>query len=94
LRELGDGYLIFPAPLEEESPITDVHPMPDPNDDQYSDGEAADQRRDAMLLRALKTPPQPRPKRDRGEAKPVTASKSKKASRAPDVKDSHERSGG
>jgi hypothetical protein len=27
----------------------------------------ADQRRDAMLLRALKTPPQPRPKRDRGK---------------------------
>lgn len=28
-----------------------------------------DQRRDAMLLRALKTPPQPRPKRERGQGK-------------------------
>jgi hypothetical protein len=34
--------------------------------DQQSDDE---QRRDKMLLRLLKTPPQPRPKRDRGNEK-------------------------
>jgi hypothetical protein len=29
------------------------------------------QRRDALLRRLLKTPPQPRPKRERGEGKPT-----------------------
>lgn len=29
-----------------------------------------DQRRDALLLKALKTPPQQRPKRDRGKPSP------------------------
>jgi hypothetical protein len=32
---------------------------------------ADDQRRDALLLRLLKTPPQPRPKRARSEEKPT-----------------------
>lgn len=32
------------------------------------------QQRDAMLLRLLKTPPQPRPKRERGEVKPTQVS--------------------
>jgi hypothetical protein len=31
--------------------------------------EGDEQRRDAMLLRALKTPPKPRPKRERKQAK-------------------------
>jgi len=42
------------------------------NDDrkQQTDSEhGAEQRRDALLVRLLKTPPQPRPKRDRGNAK-------------------------
>ena len=39
--------------------------------DNSSDDEGSAQQRDAMLLRLLKTPPQPRPKRvrDRGGAK-------------------------
>jgi hypothetical protein len=32
----------------------------------------ADQRRDALLLKLLKTPPQPRPKRERGKVKKKT----------------------
>ncbi len=39
------------------------------NDQRRQDGtdESAEQRRDEMLLRLLKTPPQPRPKRERPE---------------------------
>jgi hypothetical protein len=37
--------------------------------DNSSASEESDQRRDALLRQLLKTPPQPRPKRDRG-AKP------------------------
>jgi hypothetical protein len=36
--------------------------------------EQDDQRRDAMLLRALKTPPQPRPKRVRSDWTKATTS--------------------
>jgi hypothetical protein len=32
--------------------------------------EDSDQRRDALLLKLLNTPPQPRKKRDRGKPKP------------------------
>jgi hypothetical protein len=32
-----------------------------------SDQESETQQRDALLLKLLKTPPQPRPKRERGE---------------------------
>ena len=35
----------------------------------------ADQRRDAMLLNALKMPPQPRPKRERGKNALATSPK-------------------
>jgi hypothetical protein len=34
-----------------------------------SDEPDTDQRRDKLLLRLLKTPPQPRPKRERGKRK-------------------------
>jgi hypothetical protein len=40
--------------------------------------EGDEERRDAMLLKALKTPPQPRPKRERKKAE--------KAAAAPKVK--------
>jgi hypothetical protein len=33
-------------------------------------GSVDDQRRDKLLLKLLKTPPQPRPKRERGKEKP------------------------
>jgi hypothetical protein len=39
-------------------------------DDQCYD-QKAQQRRDKLLLRLLKAPPQPRPKRERGEKKPT-----------------------
>jgi hypothetical protein len=35
-------------------------------------GSNSEQRRDKLLLRLLKTPPQPRPKRERSKAKPAT----------------------
>jgi hypothetical protein len=46
-----------------------------------NDAENDDQRRDAMLLRALKTPPQPRPKRDRSKPshKPTDDASEKRA---------------
>ena len=37
--------------------------------------EDDDQRRDALLRQLLKTPPQPRPKRDRGKASDEDAAK-------------------
>jgi hypothetical protein len=37
------------------------------------------QRRDAMLLRLLKTPPQPRPKRERGAGKTKTRKRKSQA---------------
>jgi hypothetical protein len=40
--------------------------------DQQSDD---DQRRDKLLLRLLKTPPQPRPKRERVKGKPTIKSR-------------------
>jgi len=48
-------------------------------DDQSPDD---DQRRDALLLRLLKTPPQPRPKRERGKGKAKLKATRTRASRA------------
>lgn len=42
--------------------------------DQYSPEETA-RRADALLLKLLKTPPQPRPKRDRTPSRPKDASR-------------------
>ena len=42
--------------------------MTDDRNKQDDSGQGAEQRRDAMLLRLLKTPPQPRPKRERPKA--------------------------
>jgi len=39
--------------------------------------------RDARLLRALKTPPQPRPKRDRGKSQPSAKPSADAESRGP-----------
>ncbi len=44
--------------------------------------EGAEQRRDALLLNLLKTPPQPRPKRERDKSVPPKGKKMKKE--APD----------
>ncbi len=39
-----------------------------------------DQRRDKLLLRLLKTPPQPRPKRERGKEKKANRNRGDRAS--------------
>jgi hypothetical protein len=49
---------------------------------EMGDSKAAEQRRDEMLLRLLKTPPQPRPKRER--AKSVTTNSTKRKKKTPD----------
>ncbi len=41
-----------------------IDPMDKQDDNDYT-AEKATQRRDALLLKLLKTPPQPRPKRER-----------------------------
>ena len=41
-----------------------------PPDDSYSDARVTE-RRNTLLLRLLQTHPEPRPKRERGEAKPT-----------------------
>jgi hypothetical protein len=43
-----------------------------------SELKTPDQRRDALLLRVLKAPPQPRPKRKPKKAKPASSQKPKK----------------
>jgi hypothetical protein len=39
-------------------------------DQERDDDQVIEQRRDALLRRLLKTPPKPRPKRERGEGNP------------------------
>lgn len=44
-----------------------AHPYRATMDDKPDDASNDAQRRDELLLKLLKTPPQPRPKRERGE---------------------------
>ncbi len=53
----------------------------DKQDDNDHTAEEVTQRRDALLLNLLKTPPQPRPKRERGR-KPSAKRKPKKQTSA------------
>ncbi len=50
--------------------------------DQYGEREVQ-QRRDALLLKLLKTPPQPRPKRERGKKKSTRTRASRASAKKP-----------
>ena len=46
-------------------------------------GDEGAQRRDALLLKLLRTPPQPRPKRERGKKKPTRTRASRASAKKP-----------
>jgi len=71
-RELGYCDLFFPLSRQEQSPVTDMHQMPDPNDDELDGAEAA-RRRDEVVRRMMATPPTPRtaPAKKGREPKPA-----------------------
>jgi hypothetical protein len=45
-------------------------------------GNDATQQRDTLLLRLLKTPPQPRPKRERNKKKPIGSKRKSQAGKS------------